>query len=286
MFSRIINNLFPQWILQRRKILKQDFSLHPPVVVYQMGSVGSSTVYETLLLSGIKNPVFHVHYLYDQGIRAAERFHKNLGWKKTPDDLRLYETLRLKMARDPDVRWKIITPVREPVSRGVSSFFNNARTHNPGIFDSSGALDYNGTMFALKDSFLGRGVENPDYSWFRDEFQNALGIDPLQHFFDHEKGYTIARKNNIEVLFFRQEDLDRVFLKGAARLLNLDSSFNPKIIQMNNAENKDYHSVYTKVRQNFKLPQSILRMIYQDKYVRHFYAPEEIDIFLNRWRSP
>ncbi len=42
--------------------------MHPPILIYQMGKVGSNTVHKTLLASGIQNPVFHVHFLTKEKI--------------------------------------------------------------------------------------------------------------------------------------------------------------------------------------------------------------------------
>ena len=61
-------------------LLELQFT-HPchnqPIVIYQMGKVGSSSVYSSLKALKLDNPVYHVHFLTPQGINWAETIYKS-----------------------------------------------------------------------------------------------------------------------------------------------------------------------------------------------------------------
>ena len=58
-----------------------SYTLHAkkktPILIYQMGKVGSSTIQKSLMLSKIESPVFHVHALSTKGIEGGEKFKKS-----------------------------------------------------------------------------------------------------------------------------------------------------------------------------------------------------------------
>ncbi len=276
-------NILPDWVGTRRDILGKDFSHHGPIVVYQMGGVGSSTAYESLVHSGMPNPVFHVHYLCRQGIRAAEAFHKTLADPAIPHELRLSETLRRKMRRDSETQWYIITLMRDPVARGISSFFHNAWTHYQDIFDGRGQINPDKALSSLIRFFSGEGRENLEYQWFEDEFKPALGMDVCSQPFDREKGYGLLEKGCFRVLVLRLEDMNHVFSQGVTLLLNLDSFLDFSLVRSNQAKERDYFPAYVRVKENFRLPLRVLEDIYSNKYVRHFYSGDEIAAFMERW---
>lgn len=282
---KALKKILPEWFLFRRTIMVRDFSMFPPVIVFQMGNVGSSTIYETLLYSSLPNPVFHVHYLFKDGIRAAEQFHKMLKDKKIPDKLRLSGTLQRKIAKEPGIKWKIITPVRDPVARKVSAFFHNARAYYPEVFDSSGCMDIEKTMSALYKEFSGKGREDPQYSWFEREFKNALGFDACDVAFDPDKGYAIIEKKIFRVMFIRLEDLNRVLFPALLKFMEPSEPFEAPMVTANMAGKKDYYPVYRHVLKKFTLPEKILSGLYSDRYVRHFYSNKEIESFMNKWSS-
>ncbi len=268
----------------RRTINGQDFSRRPPLVVFQMGNVGSSTVYETLLHSSLPNPVYHVHYMTGPGIRAAIRFHKSLEDRSVPDELWLGEALAGKMERCPLSQWCFITMVRDPVEQAISAFFHNARTHYPEIFDKGDLLE-DKALARLQEVFAGQGRENPRYSWFAQEFQTALGVDVLRHPFDPASGWAVIRHKRLRVLILRLENLAQSFFPGITALLDGPSPFDSPWVTANISREKDYYSVYEHVKNNFRLTQEQADSIYSDPHVQHFYGAEEITSFKNKWSA-
>ncbi|MBI9074535.1 MAG: sulfotransferase family 2 domain-containing protein [Desulfatibacillum sp.] len=263
--------------------MARDFRSCPPIVVFQMGGVGSSTVYDSLLVAGLPNPVYHVHYLSKQGIREAEAFHQRLPDPAIPDELRLSESLRRKMHKDPKAKWFIITLMRDPVARIISSFFHNAWTHYQGIFNTRGQIDPRKALEALEGVFEGRGRENPGYVWFEHEFKSALGLDVRSLPVDSGEGYSLLEKGRFRVLAIRLEDLEQAFHPAVSRLLNLDQILSTPMVRTNLSRERDYYPAYLHVREHLKLSGNILETIYGDEYVRHFYTQDEITRFKETW---
>jgi len=96
---------------------KQD----PLIIVYQMGKVGSRSVFESLKESGVK-PIFHVHRMIPSNIERVKN-----GYRKrnvTPLNERIGPILYNKILKSKR-KAKIITLIREPLGRNISAFFQN-----------------------------------------------------------------------------------------------------------------------------------------------------------------
>jgi len=74
-------NLIPASFVESLKIRFRNFNTNPPILIYQMGKVGSTTILKSLKNAQIQNPVYHIHFLSSDGIRNAERYFKTLKGK-------------------------------------------------------------------------------------------------------------------------------------------------------------------------------------------------------------
>ena len=107
-----------------------------PILVYQMGKVGSITIQTSLERTyrdlGLNVPIHHVHLmnlsLEDCEIRLRDEYanlSKVLG--AVGNGLELRKTLE----KTPEQRLKIITLVRDPVARNVATFFESLDSFIP-----------------------------------------------------------------------------------------------------------------------------------------------------------
>ena len=85
---------------ERSEFYLRDFDANPPIIVYQMGKVGSSTVYRSLVNSYLKNPVYQVHFLSDEGIRNAEEYFLCLDLPIRVEHIERSKLLRKKMSKN------------------------------------------------------------------------------------------------------------------------------------------------------------------------------------------
>ena len=96
-----------------------------PIITYQMGKVGSSTVQASLVAVDPERPIYHVHFLNPARVREIEQQRRNYFGTEKISLLRrpwLSEFL-FKQIRKQNRNWKIVTLVREPIARNISTFF-------------------------------------------------------------------------------------------------------------------------------------------------------------------
>lgn len=236
------------------------------ILVYSMGKVGSSSVYQSLRARLPYASIFHVHFLSDYWLNerltnADAYFHGNIEIGKRIRDF---------IKRHPNRRLKVITLVREPIIRDLSGLFQNWEAH----FDKN-ETDVKILLEKMRD-------HEHEYSlnWFDTEFSNFLNFDIYSVPFDKEKGYSIYKLDEADVLCIRLEDLNRVAREAIRDLLGL-SNFSMR--SKNKSEEKDRAALYKQARELFEPDGAKLANIYASKYVTHFYAPGEIRDFYRDW---
>lgn len=90
------------------------FSKSDPILVWQMGKVGSSTVLNSLNKARLGAAVFHVHLLNDALLQKGELFRKSVHWRSKGY---LYNGALSEQLLHGNKRWKIIPLVRDAQTR-------------------------------------------------------------------------------------------------------------------------------------------------------------------------
>lgn len=100
--------------------------------------------------------------------------------------------------------------------------------------------------------------------------------------FDKEKGYSIIRKDSVEIFVYKMEKLNQ--LEHELRdFLELDDFC---IRHNNNSEEKSYVLTYKCVKENIRLKQAYVDFYYKDNpRMKHFYKEEEIRAFRDKWQK-
>ena len=98
-----------------------------PIVIYQMGKVGSQTIWKSLQTMNIPNSVYHIHVLNPENIKRAI---KVLNSKGAPLSVQLQQAQDLitDLEQQASPRMKVITIVREPIIQLLSSLFHSPKT--------------------------------------------------------------------------------------------------------------------------------------------------------------
>ena len=247
------------------------------IIVYQMGKVGSTTVYYSLNKQLFLTPVFHVHSLSDDTLKEYEKFYRSVG--KIPDRIRYLRHgnfLRQKLNESKAIAWKIITLVREPIIRDISIFFQQIDRKFPNGIDTSEIINILQRHFASFE-------ESTDYActWFDREIKTNFDIDIYDFVFDKQKGYHIIKEKDKEVLIIRLEALNNCFQVALGEFLAINKPI--KILSKNIAKDKQYKNQYLEVVNNIKIPKDVCELVYSSKHVKHFYSDAMIDDFVNRW---
>jgi hypothetical protein len=246
-----------------RKEKKKNF------IVYPVGKVGSSSV-----IKGLENSKINYLQVYNYGsiepILLKIRVTKAIYFF---DTIKKFIINRIKVSilkRKKKV--KIITFVREPYSRNMSAFFQHLsyflaekdRYHNS-IDSREKTLDF------LENMFINKYPHEYTVDWFDNELKKYFGVDVYQYPFDKDKGYSIIRKKNVEVLVIKVEKLNTLE-EVIGDFLEIRKF---KLINTNTSNQKWYSDLLIEFKKRNLLSQKIKATLYESKYFQHFYNEEE-----------
>jgi hypothetical protein len=253
----------------------------PPILIYQMGKVGSATVYETLKKLSLPNPLYHIHFLSSEGLANAEALHL-AGGEPLPNHIHVGKAVRMRFLESPDIRYKIITLVRDPIATSVSSTFYNLERLPPKGFDKTQPPQLDQLMRHMQEKLAAFDQEtNYITTWFDKELKTVFNADIYLHPFDHEAGYSIISYSNVDVLVFKLEDLDSCMSEALTKFLSLDHLVEQK--KSNTGAEQKYHEVYRSLQQDIVIPKAVCERIYVSKFACHFYTDTERHSLIEYW---
>jgi hypothetical protein len=248
----------------RRSVLYGNVLGLTPVIVYQMGKVGSMSIFATLQRSGL--PVFHVHRMSAPYLARILAERRALGWNVPPIHAhqRMGLTVHAKIIAAGRGA-KIVTFVRDPIARNLSGYFHSLdRIWNIANAHEAISID------DLCRGFLERFTHDEPLTWFDDEFHPVLGIDVYAHPFP-ARGHTTIHTDQVDVLIMRSELHD----DEKHRIL---SAFLGKSIAPLQPENvtrdQSKGAVYEQFRGAIRLPEEYVSRMRGSRYYRHFYGSE------------
>ena len=169
---------------------------------------------------------------------------------------------------------KIITFIREPISRNISAYFHFTVVSFPNLTskDIPIFIDYFKTQY----------IRYLPLEWFDLETKPLTGIDVYSKSFNHEVGYEIYESEFFDLLVIRTEDIDNSAKKAIERFLQIEKL---KIINKNITvdSNRRFSDLYNKFLKEIKFSNEYLDMFYETRYMKHFYTDDEINGFRDRW---
>ena len=271
--ARLYNRALSAW---------EDRAKRPPIVVYQMGKVGSQAVVQGLERT-LGRPVFHIHFLTPENLAWAEETYRT-HWDRRHDPDHVWDSYHLqrRLARDRGAcRWKVITLVRDPVARNLSSFFQVAeRRFGLDLGRLGSAVEREATWMELTDAFLDRFDEHdvPD-RWFDDELRTALGVDVYEAPFP-ARGWSLHASSAADVLVLQLERLHETAKEAFPAHLGVPVL---PLAPVNVGGSKDYGRLYERFISEIRLPKAYLDRAYASRYAKHFYTPIEREELARRW---
>jgi hypothetical protein len=227
-----------------------------PFLVFQMGKVGSKAVAATIAQ---KSPALVLQYHSVDMLTPAQRF--------------IIEGRRIL-----GLPLKIISPIRDPISRNLSAFFEN--------FIRDTGLPYNQMptdLAKLRSLFLDRYPHHVGLEWFDRHLRPAFGLDVYSEDFPWAAGYKIYRRGCLELLVYRIDVEREIQLDLIAKFtgLKLDTW-----VRVNEAEQKVYAETYRRASQDLMLPSAYVSRMISSRYCQHFWTPTEIVAMRGRWEDP
>ena len=236
----------------KRFRLKRRFRKAPPVFVFQMGKVASSSIHSSLR-SQYPGAVAHAHHI---GVSnwASELFYQ---WYRQGNEIR------------------IISPVRDPISRNVSSFFQKYSDYSKKEFQR-----LNLDTEKLIDDFIRQYPHDTPLTWFDDNIKKYFSIDIYETAFPDE-GVAVYKKDNVSLLVFRIDLDDTLKEKAIREFLSFDSF---RLYNRNVSSDKEYYQLYRAFIDTIKLPDDYLEKMKTSKFFNYFYKQEEIGKILAKWK--
>lgn len=228
---------------------------HTPIIIYQMGKVGSTSIYKSLK-SQYPGVVFHGHSFGSQHYDARIRFlyHWAINNKKP-----IF----------------IISPTREPIGRNISAYFENFERQMKQKFTNN-----NFTLTEVVENFFSTYDHTIPLTWFDRHIFNNFGIDVYKQPFSINDGYSTYKHNNINLLVLHIELSDEKKEHVIKEFLSLQE-FDLK--NDNVATNKEYNSLYNDFKNSAKIPLEYINSMTSSKYFMHFYGEEAMHKANKKW---
>lgn len=273
-----------------------------PLLVYQMGKVGSSTIVESLQTHDfVKSAysLYHVHWLDPNRLRQELRIYKEAqkryGGSSLPRQ-RFFpryawigEFLSNRIRRERNIHWKIITLARDPIARNISSFFQNldtllcydyqelSKTRSIASIVHELVNLYNNHY--LNEDKLESIDANP-LTWFDKELKQVFDVDVFSSKFPVENGYEIYDTPRARVLLIRLEDLNKCYAESFHKFLGIE---NFSLVAANTGQKKAYSNIYEAFLREIHFSKAYIDEVYNSKYARHFYTELENKVFRSKW---
>ena len=265
-----------------------------PLIIIQMGKVGSKSVKRTLDALDLDMPIYHSHLLTKARIAETEKKRKKFFRTSRESYLKrpwLNQFLRTQIDKGlVDKKWKLITLTRDPVARNLSTFFENLEVRllndndefviESDYYDIHALTVTSDDVQVLTELFHDRVKHDSPLEFFDRELKGVFGVDVYGSEFPKSKGYKIYNDKIADVLLIRLEDLDYRAPEAFKEFLDIDNFI---LKHENIGSNKNYSAIYARFKREIYLSETYLDKFYNSKYMRHFYTEEEINTLREKW---
>jgi hypothetical protein len=263
------------YFLERIRLKKTFKNSKELVLIYTIGKVGSSSVYDSLR----KNkkfvlPVFHIHSLEPSRILEQKEYYKNSERGSVPFHL-IQSSILSELLSNYSGKIYVISLIREPLNRELSSLFQDSFnfTSSSNLIDSDMDSVIENKLQALLKSL-------PEDEWFSNELEKVFGFDIYKMPFDIDKGYQIENKNNITLAFIRLESLRSIFPQAMKELFGRD--YNLTLVDSNIGDDKFYNDAYKEIRTRINFSKSEIDYLLKTNFMQKFYKDQK-DAIRKRW---
>jgi len=251
-------------------------SKKPIVLVYQMGKVGSTSIYRALKAEySNRFELYHTHFLNTNYALELEKQREQYGWQPfwVYDQTRmLYQAL---VERGHPLN--IITLVRDPISRNISAYFNNLHL----IWGIPDAYEKK-SLDELVAGFWERETHELPIEWIDREFREILGVDIYAHPFPHDRGVQFLQSDNRNFLIMQLGLSDEIKGESVCKFLGIDHL---KMVRANTAEAKAYAAIYKKFLHEVEIPEWYVEKMFNSQFARHFFSEQERQARMEYWRK-
>lgn len=243
------------------------------ILVYQSGKVGSTSICKTLSHYGVKSA--HIHTLTEYSSND-----KYLSWCHHVCS---------------NFQGKMIIPVREPISRDISDYFQfighrlavmieTYQFHDlqEGFYKAFYDYLVKDTEYTVKYSYprINYSKYGYQFDFFDMELKKYFGIDVMEYPFDTRGGYSIVKQNGVEIFLVQLEKMYELE-REMGEFLGIS---NFKIQSTNIGDEKEYKYLYQNFKKTIPLKKEYIDFYYKNNpAVEHFYSEAQREEFRNKW---
>ncbi|MGR5423694.1 putative capsular polysaccharide synthesis family protein [Vibrio harveyi] len=268
MSSSMPISLSMQWY----QLLKEQDS---PVLIYQMGKVGSSALEKSIPKS------IHLHDLMSiDAEKQISPVRAQLHNPATNYIKRLLKRLIMSRMLKRKKQVRIISLVREPIGRNISMFFQSLPFWMAAKYLNDDSAVRSERSQLLHEAFEEHVNHQYPLEWFDNEIKPLTGIDVFTHPFDHELGYQVYQKDNFSLMVVRVDKLDQS-QKAISTFLQQEV----KVQHDNQADNKWYSPLLVEFKRTFHPKVALIEEMLTSKFTKHFFSASEIEKFKKDYLS-
>lgn len=257
------------------------------ILIWQMGKVGSSTVYRSLL--PYSKPCAW----------AVPSIKNNTHW---PIHNNIIQTHSIKLLYDflhySDEEFVVISLVRDLLARNLSAIFQSMNDEEEWCnqqfiarVDDFQKMSYDQQEEKLSQQLIRLNTGTAGTSWYDNLLKSHFYYPEIDKYFvdiyskpfDQEKGYQIyeSKTKRIKMIIIRLENLnEQVNVLG--EFLGIDDLH---LISKNVASEKWYNPIYQRFKERYKPTAQELESIYDSRFMRYFYSPDQIRLLTEKWMT-
>jgi hypothetical protein len=271
-----------------------------PILVWQMGKVGSTSLLLGLRAALPSVEVWHSHALSEGTLALAER--RLAEDRNVPTDASRQiaseivegRAVRARLLGDGP-RWRILTLTREPIGHLLSVLFHHldyftrlaAAPASPPQMTVDVLHAFATGVLARTDG--GRHIGEPPeatltlaQAWFDRELVTVLGVDVRATPLDRTAGYTRIRTPRADIVVVRFEDLPWA-APAAVRALCGFEGFN--MPAENRASDRPSGRMYADYLHRCRFPRPLVEAALASPYATHAYTPAERAALASHWSA-
>jgi hypothetical protein len=283
LLKKITHNKYAHYYLLMRR-LKKDLSAKEIILIHQMGKVGSTTIWASLGNAHVEQPILHTHILDPDCFTIKQRKINVFDYGQIYSHEIISAQIRqlLDQGEAFSRKWKIITLMRDPIAKNMSTFFEASASKimsDDYVDKATQTSDLDG----LIQKFVYEFGHKKYTSWFDLHLNKPFRIDIFASEFPKSKGYQILKfSHNVEVLVLKLEKLNDCFQQAFAEFLGIEDL---ELVNYNLTSQKKDSNTYKEFTKKIKFSRDFLEAVYDSEVVRHFYSEAEVAGFIQKWSS-
>ena len=253
------------------------------VHIIQPGKVGSSTIFHSFQKRQIPCTQLHRFFFFkeDGGENTSKKdvyYCQKIFAELKKKGMKIIVTVRDPIARDISAFWCLIheliySKVAEP---DLIFFFKKFLQEVYGPLGDSELISFEPRYKKSRVKFGDQG------EWFRETIEEHFNIDVFSYPFDKDKGYTIIRQDNIQMLVLQMEKMNQL----ESIIGDFVGVEDFKLENTNEARSMPYYAAYQEFREKVELPRDYIERCYgKDSFIHHFYSEADQAKFLAKWEK-